>query len=164
MRTVHLFIVALSLLSVSSCCGGSDQINYNYALDIVRVDDTSGELRPISGRFYDKLELQTLSRHEEGTRNCHLKNMVMETRESIDTSSVVVYCNRDIKSHGISIPAGSNIYSNQQFRLYEYYRTRIALEIDTADVMGNVPYTYYVKGNTSMGNIFTDSVAVTYIK
>ena len=33
METVHLFIAALTLLAISSCCGGCDRISYNYVLE-----------------------------------------------------------------------------------------------------------------------------------
>lgn len=166
MKTVQALLVITSLsFATASCwkgrCDGADEIQYNYAMGIENISGIgSTVVYSINNVFFDELRLSTISRSEEGDRNCHLKNLVTEIGELIDTNTITVYCNRDIKSKNVTVPAGDNLRQSLRDELSRHIR----LEMRVDDVVQDVPYIYYVKGKTDRGNSFTDSVEVVYRK
>lgn len=166
MKTVQTLLVVASLsFVVTSCwkgrCDGADEIQYNYAMEIENISGIdSTVVYSLNNMFFDELRISPVSRSEEGTRDCHLKNLVTEMRELIDTNTITVYCNRDIKSKTVAVAAGDNL---RQFLRDELSR-HIRLEMRVEDVIQDVPYTYYVKGMTDRGNSFIDSIEVVYRK
>ena len=127
-------------------------------MDIRNNADSTGIVKETNGVYFDRLYLQPLVRSEDGDRNCRNKDYVTKFEESIDTSTINVYCNRDIASKGLRIAPGTNLRTT---KLYEADARRIELELDAATVI-NEPYTYYVKGSTDKGNNFMDSIIVIY--
>lgn len=156
----QIAIIAITVIHLTSCnknkCNGVDKRIYNYGMDIENEGDT---LTAINKQYSDEIRLMTLSRSEEGSRDCIQKDLVFSFGELIDTTTLAVYCNNEIISKKVTVPAGTNMRNIPE--LSDKLSGHIVLLMDSVDVAGKT-YTYYVKGSTDKGNKFIDSTVVYY--
>lgn len=162
---VFTFTLAIILsITSSSCiknCDGADQIQHTYGYTIENVG--GNDIKSQYGTLRDELYLNPQTRTEDGDRNCHLKNLVVQFGEQIDTNSTLFSCNKDLILKNKTIPAGTNLIKQEELKDFYSSGLEFVIQIDTAVLIEGV-YTYFVSGRTTYGNTFTDSFSVTYLK
>lgn len=157
MKPIVFALFALTVVSTTSCnrnkCGGADTNIYNYGMEIT---NSAAEVHATDGVYHDALTVTPLSRSENGSRDCFTKDLVMNIKENVDDSNIIVSCNRDIKLGDKMVAAGNNIHTaGKRF-------TTIKIEILASERKDN-PYIYYLEGKTDKNNTFRDTIVVNYI-
>lgn len=112
-----LFLV--SAITLLSCrCGGADRIYTNTGVDLMVTDSVNMHVD------YDPLLSVTVqASRRDGDRKCYYKNLVTKTENTIPSSTVNIYCTRDIKLKTGTIPAHSNLLNNENLRIVNYRST-----------------------------------------
>lgn len=157
MKKTFFALAALTAISTTSCnknkCGGADTNIYNYGMEI---SNSAAEVRATNGVYNDALTVTPLSRSENGDRDCLTKDLVMNIKENVDDSNIIITCNREIKLADRIVAAGTNIHTaGKRF-------TTIKIEIPVSERKDN-PYIYYLEGKTDKNNTFRDTIVVNYI-
>lgn len=157
MKLIH-YLLAFSTIAFTACnnCGGVNETIHTYAMTIENSRDT---IQSLYGQYRDELVLNPLSWSEAGDRKCRYKTYVFNFGETIDSNTLRVYCSNDLKMNNTTVPAGENFLERKE--LFDYISQRFRIVLDTADAARQT-FTYYVKGSTSKGNNFIDSVSVYY--
>ena len=164
MKRFAFALITLLYLSGSSCiknCDGADEIQHTYGYTIENVGGDN--IKSQYGTLRDEIYLNPQTRTEEGDRNCHYKNLVVQFGEQIDTNSTLFSCNRDLILKNKTIPAGTSLIKQEELKDFYSSGLEFVVQIDTAVLTEGV-YTYFVSGRTTYGNTFADSFAVTYLK
>lgn len=164
MRTVTFTLAIILCVTSSSCiknCDGADEIQHTYGYTI--SNNGGNNIKSQYGTLRDEIYLNPQTRTEEGDRNCHYKNLVVQFGEQIDTNSTLFSCNKDLILKNKTIPAGTNLIEQEDLKDFYSSGLEFVVQIDTAVLVEGV-YTYHVSGKTTYGNTFSDSFAVTYVK
>lgn len=163
-KHIH-YLLAFSIIALASCstnCGMDDIIYYSGA-EINNFKDT---IEPTDGIYRHELGLKHTVYTEPGKKNKHCRTKVYRTEigERVDTSSIKVYCDKDLHNGSNFIAAGGNMLERGDMFSFNADGSftlpgTIRLELDSTQ---RGSYTYYISGTTDKGNNFIDSTAVYY--
>jgi hypothetical protein len=98
--------------------------------------------------------------------NCGTRVFPTEEPEKVDTSSVSLYCNRDLVHNGITVASGENLLKREDVFIVKVYVDGTILSSANVIIQTDTAYkgmfTYYIKGKTTLDNTFTDSLTIFY--
>jgi|GEM_PF-2798530 len=152
------FFVASALCLASCHCGGSDQIVGTTGINITTPSTYS------AAASMPAIEIQEVTEIRKGDRKCMYKNLVMSFENSLLTSTIKVYADKDLKLSNVTIPAGENLLQYKQLNITGYDSSlrnfsRCVIDfrnqIDTNTAKGQ--YRFYVQGTTDRNITYTNS-------
>lgn len=148
-----------STLYLASCnCGGSNEIIRTTGIEIATpLHATLSGAKPV-------IEINEITETHKGDRKCHTKDLVMSFENSLLTSTIKVYSDRELRLRNVTIPASENLLKYKQLEIsgydsslrnFSYCIIDFRNRIDTNTAKGQ--YRFYVQGTTDRNITYTDS-------
>lgn len=170
-------ILILSIIAFAACkkknnCEG---IPGNISVTGATPNASSDTVTAFNSIYTHTMQLLPKQSIENGGIDGNCPDYVAPTQkaERIETKDMELYCNKDLRHKGITVNAGENILKRDDVFQVNIYLDRDAQHPDKkffssaslliqTDSLQSGTHIFYVKGTTTIGNAFMDSVAIYY--
>ncbi len=164
MKHLYLIIISSAIFFHSCQCSNSHESisYYGYSIKpdsktvIAKPTGVSKRLMYVHTLSITPLKETNITPNDKKGR-CTKEGNIVTFEETISDSTLSIYCDHNLYHYGITFKKGENLLKHTD--TFELYNRTLLIKVDSTK---SGTYTYYISGNTSLGNTFLDSTMVTY--